>query len=73
MSRHVTMAAIAAVALLAACTNDTMSKSASDEAAARAACRSEADATRDRPEGAGLAGAAAYDKYVLECMRTKGY
>jgi len=73
MSRYSRGAAIAALALLAACADDTMSRSASDEAAARAACQSEADAAKARPEGRGLAGAEAYDKFVEECLRQKGY
>jgi hypothetical protein len=72
MSRHIYGAAFTALALLAACADDTMSRSASDEAAARTACRSEADASKARPEGRGLAGAEAYDKFVEDCMREKG-
>ncbi len=73
MFRYVSLAAFAAIAALAACADNTMSKSAADEAAARAGCRSEAEAAQDRPEGRGTAGADAYAKFVAECMRSKGY
>ena len=73
MTWQVGIAAIMGLALLAACSNDTMSKSATDEAAARDACRAEADAAKDRPEGRGFTGGADYNRYVAECMRQKGY
>jgi hypothetical protein len=73
MTWQVGIAAIMGLALLAACSNDTMSKSATDEAAARDACRAEADAAKDRPEGRGFAGAADYNKFVEQCMHDKGY
>ena len=67
------IAAVVGLALLAACNEKPMSKSATDEAAARDACRSAAEAALARPEGRGLVGAADYNKYVDQCMRSKGY
>ncbi|MGE5146690.1 MAG: hypothetical protein ACM3N5_08070 [Candidatus Eiseniibacteriota bacterium] len=73
MNGPVGIAALLGLALLTACTNDTMSKSAIDEAAAGDACRAEADAAKDQPEGRGLTGATDYNRFVEECLRSKGY
>ena len=73
MSWQVGIAAIMGLTLLAACSNDPMSQSATDRAAALDGCKAEAEAAKAQPEGRGFAGDADYNKFVDECMRSKGY
>jgi hypothetical protein len=64
--------AVAALLAVAACTSPAEGPNApTDELAARDACRTQAEALRDMPEGRGLVGAADFDRYVAECMRTR--
>lgn len=63
-------AMLAALALLGGCATAPSSTVPSKQLVALDACRTQAEASRYTPEGRGLVGAADYDRYVAECMRT---
>jgi hypothetical protein len=44
-----------------------------EERAARDACRAQAQATGTTAEGSGMTGSRSYDRYMADCMRSKGY
>lgn len=70
MSTWLAPLAVAALLAVAACSGTTATNAPTDELAARDACRTQAEAVRDAPEGRGLVGAADFDRYVAECLRT---